>query len=43
MLKSKFLVCSWIGNGISQIKLTEYQTMPSWEAVKLGSKDRVYL
>ena len=27
MLKSKFLVCSWIGDGISQIKLTEYQTM----------------
>ena len=27
MLKSNLLVCSWIGDGISQIKLTEYQTM----------------
>ena len=27
MLKSKFLVCSWIGDGISQIKLTEFQIM----------------
>ena len=27
MLKSNFLVCSWIGDGISQIKLTEYPTM----------------
>ena len=27
MLKSKFLVCSWIGDSISQIKLTEFQTM----------------
>ena len=27
MLKSKFLVSSWIGAGISQIKLTEFQIM----------------
>ena len=25
--KSRFLVCSWIGDDLSQIKLTEYQTM----------------
>ena len=26
MLKPRFCVCSWIGDGMSQIKLTEYQT-----------------
>ena len=27
MLKQRFSVCSWIGCDMSQIKLTEYQTM----------------